>query len=430
MTHQNKERNMNHSWALFLLLPILDMVSRERLFDESDFETTCRNLHRGIPSRIRINVSGHIYEIYTSKSNHSRRRHDDLLEWLGILDAYPDTLLGNRERREKYRFNSQMLVFHRHPTFFSYILFYYIQGFIEKPTNIPSDIFYEECRFFSIPFLIDDDDLLILQYKDIHIDDYSFSPWFDSFSCLISILSCLILFFNDRPKSNFIVNQLFYKSILTSTLIGWMDMACFVWFMLEYYIRYLYSSNRNFHYFIDFISIAPIFFSLSVHSLSHWFPYLTIVYPFYICLKSFRVIRLIRYIPRLDLIRQTLFISLNNLSLTLTLSSLFIIFFAILLFLLERTDPSSNIIDINIALSWAVETLTTIGYGESVPSTYQGRCLAIFTCIFGLIIFALPIPTVFRRFQLLDQKSLKRNLWRKYFWFDFLVDLILKENAE
>lgn len=260
-----------------------------------------------------------------------------------------------------------------------------------------------------------DDDSLIVQYKDIQMEDDSFSPWFDSFNCLISILSCLILFFNDRPKSDFIVNEFFYKSMLTNTWIGWLDMVCFVWFMLEYYIRYVYSSHRYSQYWIDFISITPIFFSLLIHSLSHWFPYLTLVYPFYICLKSFRVIRLIRYIPRLDLIRQSLFLSLNNLSLTLILSSFFLIHFAILLFLLERTDPSSNIIDMNIALSWAVETLTTIGYGQSIPSTYQGRFLAIFTCIFGLIIFALPIPTVFRRFQLLNQKSLKRNLWKKYF---------------
>ena len=282
--------------------------------------------------------------------------------------------------------------------------------------HIPWDIFYEECRFFSIPYTTHEDASLMVQYNDIQIEEMTQSRSMYYFGLLMTSVSCFILFFNDLPKSDFISNQLFYRSMLSNTWIGWIDIACFIWFIIEYSIQHVYSSNGNAQYWIDLISIAPIFFSLFIHSFSHWFPYLTILYPLYISLKSVRVIRFIRYIPRLDLIRLTLFLSWNNLSLTLALSSLFIILFAILLFLLERTDPSSSIIDINIAFSWAVETFTTIGYGQFVPCTYQGRCLAIFACIFGLIILALPIPTVFRRFQLLDQKSLKTDLWRKYFF--------------
>ena len=338
-----------------------------------------------------------------------------LFHSIGVLDTYPDTLLGDSEKREKYHLKNEILFFHRHPTVFSYILYYYIQGFTQRPSNIPSDIFIEECRFFSIPFQYDEDENLILHFNELPTEEISHQKSFHFFSFLISLFSCLVLFFNHLPKSDFIYNQLIYNSIFSNSFFSWIDMSCSIWFMIEFYIRFIFSqeSTQNFQLFIDIISIAPIFFSLLIHVLSHWFPYLSILYPFYICLKSFRVLRLIRYIPKFDLIVQTLYLSSHIFSITFILSSLFIIPLGIIIYLLERTDPSSTITDPNIGLSWAIETLTTIGFGEYIPHTYQGRCLSIFTCIFGLIILAIPIPIVFRKFQIIYQNSLKKELWRK-----------------
>jgi hypothetical protein len=294
-----------------------------------------------------------------------------------------------------------MLFFHRHPSLFSYILYYYIQGFIQRPSHIPYDVFIEECRFFSIPFDYEIDKNIILHYDEINNIPKSTS--FYSVSLLITCLSSVILFFNDFPSNQFLL----------------LDMSCTIWFMIEFYTRFFYlsnqrESNRNFELFIDIISIAPVFLSLLTNALSQWFPFLIFLYPFYICLKSFRILRLIRYIKGLDLIRKTLVLSLNDLLIPLSLCSLFIIPFGIIIYLTERNDPHSNIIDPYIGLCWAIETLTTIGFGEYVPHTYQGRFLSIFVCVFGLIILAIPIPIVFRKFQIIYQNSLKRDLWIKY----------------
>ncbi|CAF3384244.1 unnamed protein product [Rotaria sp. Silwood1] len=377
--------------------------------DWTSLEKTYRNLIYGSPSRIKINVCGHIYEIYT-----------------GILNAYPETLLGNPDKREQYRLNDDMLFFHRHPSLFSYILFYYIQGFIQRPINIPQDIFIEECRFFSIPINYDEDENLILHYNKININQTIKIKYFNLVCFLISILSCIILFFNDLSRLDFIYNefisneQIIYNFILSNSIFIWIDMCCTIWFMIELYIRFFYYSdykelNQNFQLFIDIISIVPVILCLLINILSQWFSYVNLLYPFLICLKSFRILRFTRYISNLDLIRKTLFLSLNNLSITLTLCCLFIIPFGIIIYLIERIDPSSNIIDPSIGLGWAIETLTTIGFGQYIPHTYQGRILSIFACIFGLIILAMPIPIIFERFQILYQNSLKKNLWIKYY---------------
>ncbi|CAF0814214.1 unnamed protein product [Rotaria sp. Silwood1] len=348
------------------------------------------------------------------------------LALIGILNAYPETLLGNPDKREQYRLNDDMLFFHRHPSLFSYILFYYIQGFIQRPINIPQDIFIEECRFFSIPINYDEDENLILRYNKININQTIKIKYFNLLCFLISILSCIILFFNDLSRLDFIYNefisneQIIYNFILSNSIFIWIDMCCTIWFMIELYIRFFYYSdynelNQNFQLFIDIISIVPVILCLLINILSQWFSYVNLLYPFLICLKSFRILRFTRYISNLDLIRKTLFLSLNNLSITLTLCCLFIIPFGIIIYLIERIDPSSNIIDPSIGLGWAIETLTTIGFGQYIPHTYQGRILSIFACIFGLIILAMPIPIIFERFQILYQNSLKKNLWIKYY---------------
>lgn len=320
-----------------------------------------------------------------------------------------------------------MLFFHRHPDVFSYILFYYIQGFLQRPSHIPSDLFVEECRFFSVPFECDEDENFILQYEDIRPNKRTFRPWFSVTGLMISLLSCLILFSEDISQNDFIYNHLMpngqwiYSISLSSSVTIWIEMICTLWFMIELYVRYLYQSssdqpNGDWELFIDLISISPVFFSLLTHTLSDWFPFLILLYPFHICLKSFRILRLFLYCPGLELIRRTLFLSLPHLSIAFILCALFLVPFGMIIYLLERNDPSSTIVDLFSGLHWAIETLTTTGFGEYIPHTYQGRCFSIFACLFGLIILALPIPIVFRRYQMIYLNALKADLWRTYRW--------------
>ncbi|UJR36351.1 hypothetical protein I4U23_029078 [Adineta vaga] len=311
-----------------------------------------------------------------------------------------------------------MLFFHRHPSFFVYILSYYIYGFIKRPIHIPYDVYIEECRFFSIPI---EDQNQSLHFNEMKNEKVIFRKSFYWFSFFLTILSCFILFFDDLAKSDFLYNQftsdgqIVYNIILKNSISVWIDLNCTIWFMIEFYIRFSYLViERDFQLYIDILSISPVCLFLLTNALSQWFPHLCLLYPYYICLKSFRILRLIRYIPDLDLIRKTLVLSLNYLSITLVLCSLFIIQFGLIIYLLERTDSSSNIVSPDNGLSWAIETLSTIGFGEFILHTFEGRILSIFACIFGLILFAIPIPLIFRKYQILYENSLKRNIWIRY----------------
>jgi hypothetical protein len=86
--------------------------------------------------RLNFNILGHHYEIPVS-----------------ILNNYPDTLLGEpKSRALYYDYLKDEFVFDRHPEAFeSIITFYQSDGnSLSKPEWMPTEIFYEELKFFRL----------------------------------------------------------------------------------------------------------------------------------------------------------------------------------------------------------------------------------------------------------------------------------------
>lgn len=61
-----------------------------------------------------------------------------------------------------------------------------------------------------------------------------------------------------------------------------------------------------------------------------------------------------------------------------------------LLYVVERDTQPDAFGSIPRAMWWAVETLTTVGYGDAVPQTALGRMLAAVTALVGVALIALP----------------------------------------
>ena len=57
------------------------------------------------------------------------------------------------------------------------------------------------------------------------------------------------------------------------------------------------------------------------------------------------------------------------------------------------------------SLWWGLVTLTTIGYGDKVPSTAQGKVIASFFAVLGISFFALPAGILGTGFALKVQEQ-------------------------
>ena len=51
------------------------------------------------------------------------------------------------------------------------------------------------------------------------------------------------------------------------------------------------------------------------------------------------------------------------------------------------------------AVWWAAASITTVGYGDTVPATPMGQFLALIFIIFGIVTISLPILQINARFQ-------------------------------
>jgi len=55
----------------------------------------------------------------------------------------------------------------------------------------------------------------------------------------------------------------------------------------------------------------------------------------------------------------------------------------------ERNAPDAEIVNIGDAVWWAFETVTTVGYGDFVPVTWNGRALAVLVILVGISVLGI-----------------------------------------
>lgn len=116
-------------------------------------------------------------------------------------------------------------------------------------------------------------------------------------------------------------------------------------------------------------------------------------------LRVFRAVRLVRFFAVAKLGRHVRAIGALGRAIrskreeflaTLTLVVLALLMSSTLMYFAENEAQPDKFADIPHALWWAVETLTTVGYGDVVPVTPFGKLLAAILSVCGIAMFALP----------------------------------------
>lgn len=133
---------------------------------------------------------------------------------------------------------------------------------------------------------------------------------------------------------------------------------------------------------IDLLAVLPALFAFgSAPSL---------ILRFFRILRMFRVAKLGHYSKAWTHIRDAVYSRRHEFAIIFGLVMLAMLGAASLLYFAEAEVQPEKFGSIPRALWWAIETLTTVGYGDTYPITPLGRVLAGIIAILGVMFIALP----------------------------------------
>ena len=127
--------------------------------------------------------------------------------------------------------------------------------------------------------------------------------------------------------------------------------------------------------------------------------------------RLFRIFKLGRYSLAFNLISVVIKKRRAELTVSLTLLVMLLIFASTLMFYVESESNPDGFQSIPETMWWGVATLTTVGYGDVYPITPLGKFLAGIIAILGVGLFALPAGIIASGFEseLSNQKKDKEE---------------------
>ena len=362
--------------------------------------------------RILLNISGEIFETYEA-----------------TINLFPNTLLGDKNKRMlHYCDKTGHHFFNRNRTCFESILYFYqSRGTLLCPKGTSISIFEKECEYFQVPqtmindmkkkegiiFDLDDDKTNGTLSIRQHIWNILENPDTSRAAWIFGMFSLIIVWVSIITGAMETVNE--YHSHFEDSKLLWGDywsaveLSLNLYFLVELCLRLIFSTNKlEFLHmsmnWIDMLAVAPYFFLLFLKSNK------SSILGTFKTLKFLRVIRLFRlskHSRRIKVVGTILKSSLSNFRILMVCLFMVIFLGGTIIYFVESADNEDVFMSIPHSLWWAVQTITSVGYGDMIPITIVGRTFACCFMLFGALTISLPVLTIVCQFTDLYPKNVE-----------------------
>lgn len=191
---------------------------------------------------------------------------------------------------------------------------------------------------------------------------------------------------------------------------------CIAWFTLEYLLRFGSSPGKwkffkGFLNLIDLFSILPFYICAILHYVvggKHLQDFKKAVQVFRI-MRILRVFKLARYSVAMRTFGHTLRNSYRELGMLVMFVSMGVVIFSSLAYFAEKDVYGTYFVSIPESFWWASITMTTVGYGDIIPTTPVGKVIGVGCCICGVVLLAIPIPIIVNNFNKFYEIEMKRE---------------------
>ncbi|XP_061179183.1 potassium voltage-gated channel subfamily C member 3-like [Saccostrea echinata] len=381
------------------------------------------------------------------------------------LEKIPGTKLSCLKRDISVKTSRASFYFDRNPDVFNSILDLYRTGELHFPSNICGATIRNELEFWEIDksYLSEcclkalykhENDMCILQeiknlekYKvlDVPKEESRKGCWrnciwktlqypassrkasvFNILYLLVVVLSTSVLFLSTLPSLRQPTSNNFNETIAvekphiyTKTIVAppvfYLDLICGIFFTFEYITRIVVTPIKWRKFFctppnvIDVVAIIA-FWSLCSLVINRpdfmedkTFSYVIMILSSARLLRLFRFYRFLNRFRSFDVINLAVRASICQFGILIAVFILSNLFFGYLIYYAEFEEKHS-FSNAFLGFWWAVVTMTTVGYGDVVPTCYLGRVVGMVCALTGILILAMPVAVVTSNFTVYYNK--------------------------
>lgn len=387
----------------------------EKTYRKFRFDPRCGMELTKAGPRVIFNVGGDIFETYEN-----------------TLARFPETVLGDiHKMSSKLRIisHNRYFVDRNHHSFGAILTFYQTWGKLMCPDDVELIDFVEECKFYEIPFesieamklqagiypdsLLNDDppvegpSIKLQVWNFMEMPNSSNEAFGYAIVCFLLIcISIITVCIETMP-------QFRYKGGVFATN-PWSiaELLLNSWFLVELLVRFTFAPDRSKFLrdtlnWIDAVTVIPYFFTpffstKKIKSLG-----------FLKILRFVRIMRLFRISKqskRLKVVAAIVKDSLPGFQLLLVCLGITVILAgAIMYYIEDACVPKGKInffTSIPQSIYWAIQALTTVGYGDIHPVSSVGKLISSFYITFGALTICLSVLPIVSKFMLFYKKNL------------------------